>query len=91
MEKIPQQLSDYNYSKIPNELRDIFLQSLLYSRALELCNSVSYTFIGFNSVPDAIISAIYKRDSLNVVIEVYNEFLSLLNIKRGHTEYFESY
>lgn len=84
-------LPDSNFNKIPTDLRGIILQPDLYGRYLYLWKIVSDTVIRSKSVTDAIVSAIYKSDSLTIVSETYNDFMSLLNTKRGHAQSFKRY
>ena len=77
---------DSNSNKIPVTLRRIMLQFQLYGRARDICKSVSDTDIQSDNDSKAIISAIYKRDSLSVVSEVYQCFTKLLFLKRRSNE-----
>ena len=62
------------------------LQSQLYGKARDICKSVSDTDIQSDNGSQAIIIALYKRDSLSVVSEVYQCFTKLLSLKRGSNE-----
>ena len=37
-----------------------------------------------------IVKKLYQRDPLAVVSEVYNDFVTLLNVKRGNNEVFQN-
>lgn len=38
-----------------------------------------------------IVDAVYKREPLSTVSDVYQDFMNLLNLKRGPTEMFRNY
>lgn len=84
-------LPDLNSNKIPSELRGIMLQSQLYGRARDLCKGIPDTEIQSDTGSVAIVKAVYKRDALSVVSEVYENFISLLNTKHGFTETFKTF
>eukprot|EP00171_Calliarthron_tuberculosum_P017605 IDg17605t1 len=86
-------LPNQNSNKIPADLRGIMLQSQLYGRARDLCKKISAETIQSENGADSIVKAVYKRDPLSVVSEVYQDFTKLLATKRHSTEsfkYFES-
>ena len=64
-------LPDSDSNKIPKELRGMMLKSHLYGRARGLCKSIADTQIQSATGANAIFKAIYKRDALSVVSEVY--------------------
>ena len=84
-------LPDSNSNKIPLELRGIMLQSQLYGRAKEICKKVSDSEIQSAGGARAILNAVYKRDALSTVSDVYQDFMNLLNLKRGTTESFRNF
>eukprot|EP00171_Calliarthron_tuberculosum_P001315 IDg1315t1 len=67
------------------------LQSQLFGRARDLCKGIPSSDIQSPTGTAAIVRAVYKRDPLTVVSEVYYDFLSLLNLKRGSNESFKGY
>ena len=81
-------LPDGHAAKILPSLQGIMLQSQLFGRARDLCMKISSDIIESDDGPDAIVNEIHKRDALAVVSEVYNDFLELLNTKRGTSESF---
>ena len=83
-------LPDSNSHKITAELRGIMLQSQLYGRARDMCRSIPDSEIQSADGWKKIIQAIYKRDALSVVSEVYQSFTSLLSMNRGTNESFRN-
>lgn len=69
------------------------LQSQLYGRARRICRKISQTDIQSASGSGAkkIVEAVFKRDALAVVSEVYQVFLSLMTTKRGNNESFRNF
>ena len=84
-------LPDSNNNKIPKELRGIMLQSQLYGRAKEICKKVPDSVIQSVEGVQAIVNAVYKRDALSTVSDVYQDFMNLLNLKRGANESFRNF
>lgn len=84
-------LPDSNSNKILTDLRGIMLQSQLYGRTQDLSKGIPDSEIQYDTGFAAIIKAVYKRDALSVVSEVYQNFIALLNTKRGHNESFKNF
>ena len=84
-------LTDSNSNKIPADLRGIMLQSQLYGRARDICRSITDTDIQSNTGWKSVVDAIYRREALSVVSDVYLNFTSLLSMKRGSTETFRNF
>ena len=62
------------------------LQSQLYGRARDIVKKVDSSIIHSAKRADAVVSAIYKRDPLDVISEVYLGFIDMLRTKRGADE-----
>lgn len=58
------------------------LQSQLYGRARELCITISDSRTQSDNGSKVVVDAIYKRDTLPIVNDVYQNFMSLLNTRR---------
>ncbi len=84
-------LPENNNSKIPTALQGIMLQSQLYGRARDLCRMIPTDVIQSPEGANAIVNAVFKRDPLAIVSEVYQDFFDLLNTKRGQTETFKNF
>lgn len=56
---------------MPKELRGNMLQSQLYGRARDLCKDIPNNVIQSDTGTKSILQAIYKREPLSVVSEVY--------------------
>lgn len=84
-------LPDSNPNKISTDLCGIVLQSQLHGRAGDMCapiaNSESQSAEGWNRT----VEAIQKRDALFVVSKVYQNFTSLLSMKRALHETFKNF
>jgi len=80
-----------NSNKIPADLRGICLKSQLFGRALDLCKGIPDDDIASENGAQLIIDAIYKRDALSVVSEVYQDFNDLLTCRRSSNESFKNY
>jgi len=89
--KFHAQLPANNSNKIPAELQGIMLQSQLFDRAQDLVKAVPEEDIESEDGADAIVKAVYKRDPLAVVKEVYGEFMGLVNTRRGEKEGFSNF
>lgn len=86
-----EKLPDNHGSKIPTELQGIMLQSQLFGRARDIVKLIDEKVIQSEEGVDAIVNALHKRDPLAVVSEVYHDFNSLLNTRRGTTETFKNF
>jgi len=84
-------LPDANSNKIPKDLQGIMLQSQLYGRARDLCKSIPDETIQSEDGSEAIVNKIHQRDPLAVVSDVYQDFITLLNTKRGNNESFQNF
>jgi len=84
-------LPNTNANKLPIALRGIMLQSSLYGRAKEICRKVPDEVIRSAEGKDAIVNALHKRDALSTVSAVYQDFVTLLNVRRGENESFRNY
>lgn len=84
-------LPDSNNNKIPEALQGIMLQSQLFGRARDLVKKIPDDVIQSDEGVAAIVGAIYKRDALAVLSEVYHDFNGLLSTKRGATETFKNF
>ncbi len=74
-------LPENNNSKIQTALQGIMLQSQLYGRARDLCRMLPADVIQSPEGANAIVNAVFKRDPLAIVSEVYQDFVDLLNTK----------
>ena len=62
------------------------LQSQIFGHARDLCKGIS---AGVNQSPggaDEIVNAIYNRDALSVVSQIYQKFINSLSTKCDSTE-----
>ena len=84
-------LADSNSNKVPKGARGIMLQSQLYGRARDLCKAIPDEMIRSDDGADAIVEALYRRDPLAVVSDVFQDFLSLINTKRHPNESFKNF
>lgn len=84
-------LADSNSNKVAKAARGIMLQSQLYGRARDLCKAIPDSTIRSDQGAEAIVQALYKRDPLAVVSDVFQDFLTLMNTKRNHTESFKNF
>ena len=84
-------LPDSNANKIPADLRGIMLQSHLYGRAKDLCKKIPDEMIQSAGGLQEIVNTIHKRDPLSAVGSVYQDFVSVMNTKRGNTESFRNF
>lgn len=69
----------------------MILRSQLYGRARNLAFSLSFNDLKEADGTDKIVSAVYTRDPMSVVSEVFPDFHSLLNTKRGQNESFKNF
>lgn len=67
------------------------LQCELFGRALDLSKKIPETSIKSGAGASAVIDAIYKRDPLAVVGNVFQVFLEVLHTKRGSTETYKNF
>ena len=81
-------LPDSSSNKIGSDIRGIMLKSQFYGRAKEIVKKVPDDVIESNEGAQAIVNAVYKRDALSTVSDVYQDFMRLMNLKRGPTETF---
>lgn len=65
-------------------------QCQLYGRAKEIVCKVPDTVIQSGAGLQAIVNAVYKRDKLSSVSDANQDFMNLLNLKRGPTESFRN-
>lgn len=84
-------LQDSNSNKIPKIIRGIVLQSHLYGRAKDLCDSLDDDVIASEDGVQLIVNTVYKKDPLSIVSCVYTELQKLLSIQRGDTESFKTF
>lgn len=84
-------LPDSNSNKVPKTLCGIVLQSNLFGRAKDLCKKVPDIEIQSENGVAAIVKVIHKRDLLTAVSNVYHDFLTLLDTKRGNSETFRNF
>eukprot|EP00178_Gracilaria_changii_P001339 TRINITY_DN1187_c0_g1_i12.p1 TRINITY_DN1187_c0_g1~~TRINITY_DN1187_c0_g1_i12.p1 ORF type:complete len:348 (-),score=40.05 TRINITY_DN1187_c0_g1_i12:1053-2096(-) len=84
-------LNDDNSNKIPEDLQGIMLQSQLYGRARDLCKSIPQDIIESKDGVQAIVGAVYKRDALAVISDVYHDFVGLFALRRGQNESFKNF
>ena len=80
-----------NSDKIPSALQGIMLQSQLYGRTRDVVKKVDPADIKKEGGAQLIVNAIYKRDPLSVMSEVYTAFNEVLNTKRGTSESFQNF
>lgn len=72
-------LSNSNSNKIPSNIRGLQFKSQLFDCAADLIYDIARsTRIAENSA-DAIVKSIYKRDTMSVVTDVFNEYTKLMN------------
>ena len=67
------------------------LKSQLFLRAKDLVKKVPDSVIESDDGAVAIVKAVYKRDALSTVTDVYHDFMNLLNLKRGQNESFKNF
>lgn len=84
-------LPDTNSNKLPVAFREIMLQANLYGCAKEICHKIRDETIRSNNWQDAIVNALHKTDDLSTVRNVYQDFIAVLNIRRGDTESFKNF
>jgi len=84
-------LPSSNSSKIPKELQGIMLQSQLYGRAKDLVKIAEAEKIQSAEGVNAILKAMYKRDALAVVSDLYQDFINVLKNTRGQSESFKNF
>ena len=77
--------------KVPKNLQGVVLKSQLYGRALDLARQVPDTTLVSESGVQAIVNAVYKRDGLSIVNDVYTLFNDLVSTRRSDNESFENY
>ena len=66
------------------------LLSQICGRDKDLCKGISDTAIKSATGTDSVIKAVYKRDDLSIMNGVYQNFINLLNTKRGSSESFKN-
>lgn len=62
--------------------------SQLYGCTRDLSKKIPDTTVQSADGPTATVNAVYKRDALSTVSNIYNDFTSLLTSKRGFNESF---
>lgn len=67
------------------------LQSNLYGRAKEICCKIPDGTIRSADGKAAIVNALYKRDALSTVSNVYQDFNAVLTTRRGERETFKNF
>jgi len=80
-----------NSTKIPAALQGIVLQSQLFGRAKDTVRKLAASEIASETGATKIVNALHKRDALQVVSEVFQDFISLLNFKRKGAESFKEF
>lgn len=75
-----------NSNKIAEDLGGIALKSQLYGREKDICTGIPDDVIQSENGVQAILDAVYKRDSMDVVNEGFRHFNDLLMTKRGGNE-----
>lgn len=80
-----------NSNKIATSLPGIFLEAQLYGRAMDLCKCITDEQLASDKGASLIVKAIYQRNAISVVSEVYRDFTDILSTKRGCTESFKNY
>eukprot|EP00737_Agarophyton_chilense_P002823 gb/GEZJ01003247.1/.p1 GENE.gb/GEZJ01003247.1/~~gb/GEZJ01003247.1/.p1 ORF type:complete len:261 (+),score=26.29 gb/GEZJ01003247.1/:408-1190(+) len=83
---VPRKAAGFQLEKDCVSLRGNMLKSKLYGRSKNLCSSITDDVVASETDAECIVKAIYKRDSLSVVSEVYGSFVGLLQVKRGNNE-----
>lgn len=63
----------------------------MYSRAKEILREVPNTIIESDNGTKAIVEYVYKRDALFNVSDVYQNFMTLMDFKRGSAETFRNF
>lgn len=79
-------MADNDSNKGVKRALRIMLQPQLYVNARELCNPIPDSTICLNQGADAIGKALYKKEPLAVVSDVFKDFLNILKTQRNHTE-----
>ena len=75
----------------PKNVRGILLKSQLFGRARDLVRTVTDADLQSEDGAKKVVAAIYKRDTLTVLSDVYTDFNALVCARRGTTESFKNY
>lgn len=75
-----------NRNKIPSNLQPVCLKSQLYGRATEFCSSITAAQHTARNGGNLILNAIYQRDRLFVIREIYKLFNNLHATRKGQDE-----
>ncbi len=78
-------------AKFRKDLQGIMLLSQLYGRALDVCKKIPDNVVQSVDGVKSIVQAVYKRDPLAAVSDVYQDFLEVMNAKRGSNESFKNF
>jgi len=78
-------------NKIPANVQGIILRGNLYGRAWDMAKGIPSKVISGADGARAIVKAVYPRYALEVVSEVFEDFIKLLAVVQGEGESFESY
>ena len=84
-------LAEGTAGKIPKNLQGVVLKSQLYGRARDLARSVTQGELVSEDGSKAIVNAVFKRDGLSVVSDVYTLFNELVMTRRHENESFQNY
>lgn len=91
MEQFHDLLPESNSNRIPKNLRGICVKLQLSGRSLDFCKRTPDDVIASDRGFNHITAAIYKRDALKVVSDVYHDSNSLLNVCRAQNESYLNY
>lgn len=79
-------LPDVSPNKIPPQGKGIVLKSQLYGQASKQCAVVTKEQLRSKNGVNLIINAIYRRDFMSVILEAYENFSALINLRRDPAE-----
>ena len=82
---------DSNGNKIPKSLQAVMFRSKIYCQAADLCKRLTDSDLADEAGTQKVLDCVYKRDALAVVSDVYQDFMTLLTMKRGNNESFMNF
>ena len=80
-----------NANRYDKKIRGTILKSQLFGRPRDLVRSIAAEDLQSDMGVQHVVNAIYKRDTLTVLNDVYVDFNNLVSAKRGQTESFRNY
>lgn len=84
-------LPSANANKVAKNLRGLQLKSQLFDRAADLIKDIPRDVLVSEKGADAIVADLYKRDPLSVVTDVFGDYSTLMNTRRGANESFKNF